>query len=137
MERGLGAAVDKRYLGRPEVRTILVESLSDAFLSGSRGPAWETGLNARPWGFRLEDISTPVYLSHGEQDANAPVALGRYLASVIPKCQATFYPEEGHLHFVDRLPDIYGSPASFGALVSSFGAGAFAGSLLFGSFGRA
>ena len=32
--------------------------------------------------------------------------------------------------------DIYGSPASFGALVGSFGAGAFAGSLLFGSVGR-
>jgi MFS family permease len=31
---------------------------------------------------------------------------------------------------------IYGSPASFGALVGSFGAGAFAGSLLFGSVGR-
>ncbi len=30
----------------------------------------------------------------------------------------------------------YGSPASFGALVGSFGAGAFAGSLLFGSVGR-
>jgi MFS family permease len=32
--------------------------------------------------------------------------------------------------------DIYGSPASFGALVGSFGAGAFAGSLLFGAIGR-
>jgi MFS family permease len=31
---------------------------------------------------------------------------------------------------------IYGSPASFGALVGSFGAGAFAGSLLFGAVGR-
>jgi MFS family permease len=32
--------------------------------------------------------------------------------------------------------EIYGSPASFGALVGSFGAGAFAGSLLFGTVGR-
>jgi MFS family permease len=32
--------------------------------------------------------------------------------------------------------EIYGSPASFGALVGSFGAGAFAGSLLFGSVFR-
>jgi MFS family permease len=32
--------------------------------------------------------------------------------------------------------DVYGSPASFGALVGSFGAGAFVGSLLFGSVGR-
>jgi pimeloyl-ACP methyl ester carboxylesterase len=107
LERGLGAAVDKKYLNRPDVRKILVESLSEAFRSGSRGNAWEMGLYARPWGFRLEDIRTPVHLSHGEQDANAPVTMGRHLATVIPECQATFYSGEGHLHFVDRLPEIF------------------------------
>jgi pimeloyl-ACP methyl ester carboxylesterase len=106
LERGVGAAVDKEYLGRPNVRTVLVESLTEAFRSGSRGPAWEMGLYARPWGFRLEDIRTPVHVSHGEQDANAPVSMGRHLATVIPESQATFYPGEGHLHFVDRLPEI-------------------------------
>jgi len=107
LESGVAAPVDKRYLDRPDVREVLVESLSEAYRSGSRGPAWEMALYARPWGFRLEDIRTPVYLSHGEQDANAPVAMGRYLASVIPECQATFHPGEGHLHFVDRLPEIF------------------------------
>jgi pimeloyl-ACP methyl ester carboxylesterase len=106
VESGVAAEVDKNYLSRPDVRTILVESLSEAFRSGSRGPAWEMGLYARPWGFRLDDIHAPVHLSHGEQDANAPVAMGRYLANAIPKCQANFYPGEGHLHFVDRLPEI-------------------------------
>jgi pimeloyl-ACP methyl ester carboxylesterase len=107
LDRGLGAAVDKKYLGRPEVRNVLVESLSEAFRTGSRGAAWEMGLYARPWGFRLGEIRTPVCLWHGEQDANAPVAMGRYLASAIPDCQAAFYPEEGHLHFIDRLPEIF------------------------------
>jgi pimeloyl-ACP methyl ester carboxylesterase len=106
LERGVGAAVDKQYLGRPEVRRILAESLSEAFGSGSRGPAWEMGLYARPWGFRPEDIRSPVYLSHGEQDANAPITMGRYLARSIPGCRARFYSGEGHLHFVDRLPEI-------------------------------
>jgi pimeloyl-ACP methyl ester carboxylesterase len=106
LERGVGAAVDKHYLDRPDVRKILVESLSEAFRSGSRGPAWEMGLYARPWGFRPEDIRTPVHLSHGEQDANAPVTMGRYLATSIPGCRASFYSGEGHLHFVDRLPEI-------------------------------
>jgi hypothetical protein len=32
--------------------------------------------------------------------------MGRYLATSIPECRATFYPGEGHLHFVDRLPEI-------------------------------
>jgi pimeloyl-ACP methyl ester carboxylesterase len=112
LESGVAAAVDKKYLDRPDVRKILVESLSEAYRSGSRGPAWEMGLYARPWGFRVEDIRTPVYLSHGEQDANAPVTMGRYLASVIPECQATFYSGEGHLHFVDRLPEIFAGVCS-------------------------
>jgi len=106
VERGVGAAADKKYLARPDVRKVLGDGLAEAFRNGGRGPAWEMGLYTRPWGIRLEDIKTPVHLSHGEQDANAPVAMGRYLASVIPECQASFYPGEGHLHFIDRLPQM-------------------------------
>jgi pimeloyl-ACP methyl ester carboxylesterase len=107
LERGVAATVDKSYLRRPDVREILAKSLSEAFRSGSSGPAWEMGLYARPWGFPLEDIRRPVDLWHGEQDANAPVGMGRHLAASIPECRARFYPGEGHLHFVDRLPEIF------------------------------
>ena len=106
LERGVEATVDKQYLERPDVRKILGESLSEAFRSGSRGPAWEMGLYTRPWAFRLEEIRAPVHLWHGEQDPNAPISMGRYLARSIPECRATFYPGEAHLHFVDRLPEI-------------------------------
>jgi pimeloyl-ACP methyl ester carboxylesterase len=106
LESGVAAEVDRAYLDRPHVRAILVESLSEAYRSGSRGPAWELALFSRPWGFRLEDVRTRVHLWHGEQDENHPVAMGRYLAGVIPECRATFFPGEGHLHFVDRLPEI-------------------------------
>jgi pimeloyl-ACP methyl ester carboxylesterase len=106
LERGVATEVDREYLGRPEVRKLLGESLSEAFRNGSRGPAWEMGLYARTWGFRLDEIRTPVFLWHGEQDANAPIAMGRYLASSIPECRASFFPGEGHLHFIDRLPEI-------------------------------
>ena len=104
--RGVAAAEDKALLGLPGVQAILAESLSEAFRSGSRGPAWEMALYARPWGFPLEDITTPVYVSHGEEDANAPVTMGRYLAATIPDCRAAFYPGEAHLHFLNRLPEI-------------------------------
>ena len=112
LESGVEAAVDKEYLERPEVRKILGQSLSEAFRDGSRGPAWEMGLYARPWAFRLEDIRAPVHLWHGEQDANAPVSMGRYLARSIRECRATFYAGEGHLHFVDRLPEILAALSS-------------------------
>jgi pimeloyl-ACP methyl ester carboxylesterase len=107
LERGVAAAVDKAYLDRPDVRQVLVESLSEAFRGGSAGPAWEMGLYAGPWGFPLEEIRMPVDVWHGEADANAPVAMGRYVAASIPRCRARFYPGEGHLHFIDRLPEIF------------------------------
>jgi pimeloyl-ACP methyl ester carboxylesterase len=76
LERGVGTTVDKQYLSRPEIRNVLVESLTDAFHSGSRGPGWELCLYARPWGFRVEDIRAAVHLWHGEADANAPIGMG-------------------------------------------------------------
>jgi pimeloyl-ACP methyl ester carboxylesterase len=51
----------------------------------------------------------PVHLWLGEQDGNDPVAMGRQLAGAIPGCRASFFPGEGHLHFVDRLPQILAS----------------------------
>ena len=38
-----------------------------------------------------------VLLWNGEREGKVPVAHGRYLASAIPNCRATFYPDEGHL----------------------------------------
>lgn len=106
LESGVTAAADLKYLDRPNVRNVLEQSLGEAFRGGSRGPAWEMGLYARPWGFRLEEIRVPVHLWHGEDDVNAPISMGRYLATSIPGCRATFYPGEAHLHFVDRLAEI-------------------------------
>jgi pimeloyl-ACP methyl ester carboxylesterase len=100
------AAVDQPYLDRPELRQAMEATIAVAFRRGGRGPAWELRLYARPWGFRLEDIQVPVHLWHGEQDANHPIAMARHLATAIPDCRASFYPGEGHLHFVDRFPEI-------------------------------
>jgi pimeloyl-ACP methyl ester carboxylesterase len=104
LDRAAVAAVDRAAW--QQVREVFSASLAEAFRGGGRGPAWELRLYARPWGFRLADIQLPVHLWHGEQDANAPVAMGRHLAVAIPDCRASFYPGEGHLQFVDRLPEI-------------------------------
>lgn len=106
LESGVTAAADVKYLDRSNVRSVLEQSLREAFRGGSRGPAWEMGLYTRPWGFPLEEIRVPVHLWHGEEDVNAPISMGRYLATSIPGCRATFYPGEAHLHFVDRLAEI-------------------------------
>jgi pimeloyl-ACP methyl ester carboxylesterase len=100
------AAVDQPYVDRPEVRQAMEATIAEAFRRGGRGPARELRLYARPWGFRLQDIQIPVHLWHGEQDISHPIDMARHLAAAIPDCRASFYPGEGHLHFVDRFPEI-------------------------------
>ena len=73
---------------------------AESIRHGIQGIAWDVHLCARPWDFRLEEISFPVRLLHGEADLNVPVAVARKVAATIPGCQATFYPGEGHFSTV-------------------------------------
>jgi len=97
---------DKAVLARPEIRALFMEDAAEAFRAGGRGAAWDSVLYARPWGFRLEDITMEVHLWQGEEDVNVPPSMGRYQAEAIPNCRPTFYPGEGHLLIVDRMEEI-------------------------------
>jgi len=78
----------------------------EAFRQGPAAFATDLALAARPWGFRLQDIRTPVDLWHGELDVSTPPAMGRHLASVIPGCRSTFVPGEGHFVAYTRWREI-------------------------------
>jgi pimeloyl-ACP methyl ester carboxylesterase len=99
------SAVDAEIARRPEVRSILGAVLAEAFRQGSRGAAVDVVLLGRPWGFRLEEIRAEVFLWQGEADVLVPPAMGRHLAATIPNCNATFFPNDGHLLF-DRMREI-------------------------------
>ena len=55
-----------------------------------------------PWDFRSHDIRSAVYLWHGEMDASAPIAMGRYMAAAIPNSQAFSHAGEGHLSLISN-----------------------------------
>jgi len=98
---------DQVAMKRPEIMAIFKRDTIEAFHSGSRGAAWETLMYARPWGFRLEEITMEVHLWQGEQDKNVPPSMGRYQAQAIPNCRAQFYPEDGHISLaVNRIEEI-------------------------------
>ncbi len=48
-----------------------------------------------------------VFLWQGEADVNVPPSMGRYSASCIPNCVATFHPGDGHFMSVDHMEAIY------------------------------
>jgi pimeloyl-ACP methyl ester carboxylesterase len=87
---------DSQLLDQPELAALFIEGMREAFRNGIRGANQEAALYARPWGFKLQNITTEVHLWHGEQDLNVPVSVGRYIADAIPNSNAIFHNMEGH-----------------------------------------
>ena len=91
------SAADRAVLSHPEIARAVRDEFVEAVRPGVRGIARETVLFGRPWGFDLGTIEGGIVLYQGERDVNVPPIMGRYLRDAIPRCRATFYPEEGHL----------------------------------------
>ncbi len=68
--------------------------------------AQDSFIRSNPWKFRLEGVSIPVDLWHGEEDANLSISAARHLARTIPNCKAAFLPEKGHWLILDCWEDI-------------------------------
>jgi pimeloyl-ACP methyl ester carboxylesterase len=78
------------FMTDPAARPGLTASLAEALRQGTRGLVQDAALYTHPWGFRLEDITAPVHLWHGQHDINTPTSLARSVAASIPDCRATF-----------------------------------------------
>lgn len=105
-EASLSSQSEKHLMSRPEIESALIRDYAEALRTGIDGVAWETILLAHPWDLQLENVAIETYLWHGQQDARTPIAMGRYLASTIPNCRATFLAEEGHDVFYHHWSEI-------------------------------
>lgn len=81
----------------PAFQDGFIKMVREATRQGIDAAFHESLLTVTDWGFRLQDIKMPVLLWHGEADQNIPVEMTRFAATAIPKCEAKFYPGEGHL----------------------------------------
>lgn len=84
-------------VGNPALQKGFVNTVREATKQGTRGVFHESLLTITDYGLRLQDIQMPIMLWHGEADQNVPLEMARYVASAVPKCEAKFYPNEGHL----------------------------------------
>lgn len=87
-------------LARPDFQRAFIAVVQEGLRAGPRRAQLDTALMAGPWDFRREDIRVAVHLWHGEADANAPPAMGRYMAAA--NSHASFYPGEGHLSLIAK-----------------------------------
>jgi pimeloyl-ACP methyl ester carboxylesterase len=92
--------VDQRLASRPEFRTVMKESFTEAVRQGSRGWADDDLAFAKPWGFALEDVAVETRVWQGELDVLTPRPHGEYVASRLPN--ARFELLEGGGHFLDQ-----------------------------------
>ena len=89
---------DRALLAKPDIRGIFAEVICEAFLQGTKGPAYEGRLYSLPWGFKLDEIKfDKIYLYHGELDTNAPFTNAKRMADSIPKCKTKFFKNDSHL----------------------------------------
>ena len=61
------------------------------------GATHELGLLASPWGFDLQEVSTPLGVWHGRQDGVVPHVMGELLAQMAPNAQLHTVANEGHV----------------------------------------
>jgi pimeloyl-ACP methyl ester carboxylesterase len=95
----------QHVLARPYAQPVLLEDLQESYRQGTTVMAADLLRYSRPWGFRLEDVTTTVHLWHGEQDPKVPITIARQLTGSLPDCQAHFGPG-GHLMACDHADDI-------------------------------
>jgi pimeloyl-ACP methyl ester carboxylesterase len=93
------APPDRELLQSESFRKAIIRDLRESFRQGSDGQAVDSALamTNRDWGFALQDISVPVFLWHGEEDALVSIHMAKYLARAIPRCEARILPGAGHL----------------------------------------
>ncbi len=97
---------DAAVLERPDVRAAFVEDARRASASTAHAAVQDLVLFARDWGFRLQDISVPTHVWHGDADKSVPFSHGEFVARQIPGAELHPCPGEGHLLVVDHLGEI-------------------------------
>lgn len=76
-------------------------TLQEAFCQGGRGPAYETFLLYRPWGFGVDEVAVPTHIWQGDRDTFIPRAIGEYLARTIPGVDLHWARGKGHFNIED------------------------------------
>jgi pimeloyl-ACP methyl ester carboxylesterase len=102
----LMSAPDAELFRRPDVRAAFLQDLRSPSATTAQATAQDFVLFVRDWGFRLQDVSVPVHVWHGDVDKNVPYAHGVFMAERIPGAQFHACSGEGHLLVVNHLQEI-------------------------------
>jgi pimeloyl-ACP methyl ester carboxylesterase len=98
---------------------MFVDEQRRAPRSAAMATAQDFALFTRPWGFRFEDIATPVHVFFGELDVNVPAAHGRLQADRIPNAKTHYFRNEAHLLVFEHADEVLLAAAGLDAPAAS------------------
>lgn len=87
---------DRKLLHTPAIQDFLSETFRDGLEPGTRGPAIDMELFARPWDVPLQRISAETRIWIGSGDRLVPLSAARRLAAAIPGSTLTELDGQGH-----------------------------------------
>jgi pimeloyl-ACP methyl ester carboxylesterase len=99
-------ASDRQAIGEPGLRDAFVANYTEAFRRGSQGVAQDLRVLTRPWGFRLDAITVPTVIHHGDADNTVPLQHARRYAAAIPGAGLRVYPGLGHFSIIGAMREI-------------------------------
>lgn len=85
-----------RHATPREIRAVHRQRLRDIVRAREKERARELAMLARPWGFRLQDVTTRVHLWYGSRDATTPLYMAAFLKRALPFATLHVWPNEGH-----------------------------------------
>jgi len=97
---------DQEVLSLPEIKSLLKASWLESTRNGVSGFTRDGIIFSHPWGFRLDEIQTKVYLWHGDEDTSIPKSMAESVASRITNCHLTILQGKGHFILFDIWEDL-------------------------------
>lgn len=96
MFEGTVGPADREVLADQGFYDALRRDVVEAFRQGSRGPAHDYTLEARPWEVPLDMIGMPIEIWHGDDDRVVSPQQSRILAGTLKDARVHLVPGEGH-----------------------------------------
>jgi pimeloyl-ACP methyl ester carboxylesterase len=88
---------DRRLLNRPEIKAMFIDDLFGLSRHRFEGPIADVIAFTEDWGFRLEEVRTPVVWWHGDADHIVPFSHGVHVTERLPLAQLRVLSGESHL----------------------------------------
>ena len=87
---------DADALSDPAIFEVCYDTFREAWAGSADGVFDDAQIYVQPWGFKPEDITSPVHLWHGRDDRNFRWQLAESLAARIPGARLSIIENEGH-----------------------------------------